>query len=398
MEFLSLIHQQYLNNLKFSFKRDLLGQIDWTNRMIGITGARGVGKTTLLLQYIKQTFGFSEDVLYLTMDHIQLSGVSLLDVAAFHSVRGGTHLVIDEIHKSKNWSSELKTIYDLYPGLHVIFTSSSILEIYKGQADLSRRVILYDMDGLSFREYLQIETGARLATLNIKDLTEKHIEISHEILDKGIKPLKHFSNYLQHGYYPFYLENLSAYPIKLLNIINLTLEVDLVSIKHVDPASIPKIKKLINLLATSVPFQPNVSKLAGSIEITRNTLLLYFQYLAQAKILNLLQDSGSTYSYIAKPEKVYLHNSNLMACLQPNNLNSGSIRETFFVNSISPLHLVNTSTKGDFVVDDTYVFEVGGHSKTNKQISWLPNSFLAIDDVEIGSRNKIPLWLLGFLK
>jgi predicted AAA+ superfamily ATPase len=398
MEFLSLIHQQYLKNLKFSFKRDLLDQIDWTNRMIGITGARGVGKTTLLLQYIKQTFRFSEDVLYITMDHIQLSGVSLLDVAAFHLGNGGTHLFIDEIHKSKSWSGELKTIYDLYPGLHVIFTSSSILEIYKGQADLSRRAILYDMEGLSFREYLQIETGIKLEILNIKEIISQNIEISHEILNKGIKPLKQFKNYLKYGYYPFYLENLSAYPIKLLNIINLTLEVDLVSIKNVDPVSIPKIKKLINILANSVPFQPNVSKLAGSIEITRNTLLLYFQYLAQAKILNLLQEKGSTYSHITKPEKVLLHNPNLMACLQQNNLNSGSIRETFFVNSISPLHLVNTSIKGDFVVDDTYVFEVGGASKTNKQISGLPDSFLAVDDIEIGSRNKIPLWLFGFLK
>jgi predicted AAA+ superfamily ATPase len=398
MEFLSLIHQQYLKNLKFSFKRDLLDQIDWTNRMIGITGARGVGKTTLLLQYIKQTFRFSEDVLYITMDHIQLSGVSLLDVAAFHLGNGGTHLFIDEIHKSKSWSGELKTIYDLYPGLHVIFTSSSILEIYKGQADLSRRAILYDMEGLSFREYLQIETGIKLEILNTKEIISQNIEISHEILNKGIKPLKQFKNYLKYGYYPFYLENLSAYPIKLLNIINLTLEVDLVSIKNVDPVSIPKIKKLINILANSVPFQPNVSKLAGSIEITRNTLLLYFQYLAQAKILNLLQEKGSTYSHITKPEKVLLHNPNLMACLQQNNLNSGSIRETFFVNSISPLHLVNTSIKGDFVVDDTYVFEVGGASKTNKQILGLPDSFLAVDDIEIGSRNKIPLWLFGFLK
>jgi predicted AAA+ superfamily ATPase len=332
------------------------------------------------------------------MDHIQLSGVSLLDVAAFHLGNGGTHLFIDEIHKSKSWSGELKTIYDLYPGLHVIFTSSSILEIYKGQADLSRRAILYDMEGLSFREYLQIETGIKLEILNIKEIISQNIEISHEILNKGIKPLKQFKNYLKYGYYPFYLENLSAYPIKLLNIINLTLEVDLVSIKNVDPVSIPKIKKLINILANSVPFQPNVSKLAGSIEITRNTLLLYFQYLAQAKILNLLQEKGSTYSHITKPEKVLLHNPNLMACLQQNNLNSGSIRETFFVNSISPLHLVNTSIKGDFVVDDTYVFEVGGASKTNKQISGLPDSFLAVDDIEIGSRNKIPLWLFGFLK
>lgn len=397
MDFLALIHQQYLRNLKSSFKRDLLERIDWNNRMIGITGARGVGKTTLLLQYISQTFGYSEDVLYLTMDHIQLSGASLLEIAAQHTGKGGTHLFIDEIHKSKNWSSELKTIYDLYPDLKIIFTSSSILEIYKGQADLSRRVILYDMNGLSFREFLQIEEGIKLEHTTLKDIIDHHQDIAHDILNRGIKPLKYFKNYLNYGYYPFYLENLSAYPIKLLNIINLTLEVDLVSIKNVDPVSVPKLKKLINLLASSVPFQPNISKLAGSIEITRNTLLQYLQYLSQAKILTLLQDGGSSYSYIAKPEKVLLHNPNLMACLQPNNVNPGSMRETFFVNAISALYQINTTSQGDFVVEDKYRFEVGGASKTNKQIARLENIYLVVDDIEIGSRNKIPLWLFGFL-
>lgn len=396
MDFLPLIHQQYLRNLKSSFKRDLLEQIDWNNRMIGVTGARGVGKTTLLLQYISQTFGYSDDVLYLTMDHIQLSGVSLLEIATYHTGKGGTHLFIDEIHKSKNWSSELKTIYDLYPELKIIFTSSSILEIYKGQADLSRRVILYDMNGLSFREFLQIEEGIKLEHYTLKDVIAHHQDIAHSILNTGIKPLKYFKNYLNYGYYPFYLENLSAYPIKLLNIINLTLEIDLVSIKNVDPVSIPKLKKLINLLASSVPFQPNISKLAGSIEITRNTLLQYLQYLAQAKILTLLQDSGSSYSYIAKPEKVLLHNPNLMSCLQPNSVNLGSIRETFFVNAISALYQINTTSQGDFVVEDKYRFEVGGANKTNKQIAGLEDSYLVVYDIEIGSRNKIPLWLFGF--
>ena len=397
MDFLAIIHQQYLRNLKSSFNRDLLHQIDWTNRMIGITGARGVGKTTLLLQHINQVFGYSENVLYLTMDHIQLSGLSLLDIAAYHSAKGGTHLFIDEIHKSNNWSGELKTIYDLYPDLSVVFTSSSILEIYKGQADLSRRVIMYDMNGLSFREFLQIETGIHLDVFSLDNLITNHINIAHSILDFGIKPIKHFKQYLKYGYYPFYLENISAYPIKLMNILNLTLEIDLVGIKNVDPASIPKLKKLIHLLATSVPFQPNISKLAGSVEITRNTLLQYLQYLSQAKILNMLQDSGSSYSYIAKPEKIFLHNTNLMSCLQPNAVNIGSARETFFVNTLSNKYQINTTSQGDFLVSDTFTFEIGGQSKTTKQIAGLADSYIVVDDVEIGTKNKIPLWLFGFL-
>lgn len=397
MDFLPVIHQQYLRNLKSSFKRDLLHQIDWTNRMIGITGARGVGKTTLLLQHINQVFGYSENVLYLTMDHIQLSGLSILDIAAYHSANGGTHLFIDEIHKSNNWSGELKTIYDLYPGLNVVFRSSSILEIYKGQADLSRRVVMYDMNGLSFREFLQIETGIDLDVFSLDNVLTNHVEMAHHILDLGIKPIKHFKQYLEYGHYPFYLENISAYPIKLLNIINLTLEIDLMSIKNVEPASIPKLKKLIHLLATSVPFQPNISKLAGSVEITRNTLLQYLQYLSQAKILNMLQDAGGSYSYIAKPEKIFLHNTNLMSCLQPNKVNIGSARETFFVNALSTTYQINTTSQGDFLVSDHFTFEIGGHSKTTKQVAGLVDSYIVVDDVEIGSKNKIPLWLFGFL-
>lgn len=397
MEFLALIHQQYLKNLKSSFSRDLLFQIDWKNRMIGITGARGVGKTTLLLQHISKNFGYTDEVLYVTMDHIQLSGVSLSDIAAYHDRNGGTHLFIDEIHKSNNWSSELKTMYDLYPNLNIVFTSSSILEIYKGQADLSRRVVLYDMNGLSFREFLQIEAGLQLKSYALPEMIEHHQDITQDILKTGIKPLKFLKDYHHFGYYPFYLENPSTYSIKLLNIINLTLEVDLVSIKNVEPTSIHKLKKLINMLASSVPFQPNISKLAGSVEITRNTLLLYLQYLAQAKILNLLQDSGSCYSYIAKPEKVLLHNSNLMYCLQPMSTYQGSLRETFFVNSISAKYLINTTNQGDFVVENTFRFEVGGAKKTKKQIAGLDKSYLVLDDIEIGTANKIPLWLFGFL-
>jgi len=397
MDFLSTIHQQYLRNIKSSFKRDMIDHIDWNNSMIGITGARGVGKTTLLLQYILQTFGYNDAVLYITMDHIQLSGLSLIDITAYHAANGGTHLFIDEIHKSKNWSSELKTIYDLYPDLKIVFTSSSILEIYKGQADLSRRVILYDMHGLSFREFLQIETGTKLETYSLENLQINHIDMAHSILNLGLKPLKHFKNYLEYGYYPFYLENISTYPIKLLNIINLTLEIDLVGIKNVDAASIPKLKKLVHLLATSVPFQPNISKLAGSVEITRNTLLQYLHYLSQAKIVNMLQDTGSSYSYIAKPEKIFLHNPNLMSCLQPNKVNIGSMRETFFVNTLSSNYQINTTSQGDFIVGDKFRFEIGGANKTNKQIAGLADSFVVMDDMEIGSKNKIPLWLFGFL-
>jgi predicted AAA+ superfamily ATPase len=397
MEILENLHQQYLQNLNALFERPLSSEINWKDRMIGLCGARGVGKTTFLIQHIKNTFGFGNTALYVSMDHVQIFGGSLLAIAEYHHTRGGTHLYIDEIHKSQDWSLELKALYDLYPKLHFVFTSSSILEIYKGTADLSRRVVLYEMNGLSFREFIQIESAITCKKYSLDEVLHHHLDISHEIISKGIKPLKYLKDYLTYGYYPFFLENRENYAIKLLNIINQTLEIDLLVTKKIDINNIPKLKKLLSVLSQSVPFQPNISKLAGSIEITRPTLLLYLQYLAQSKLLHLLQDTGTVYNYIAKPEKVFLHNTNLIMSLQPENYNSGTMRETFFINTLAHKFHINTSQTGDFLVDDKYTFEIGGPTKSFKQIAGLKDGFLVVDNVEFGSKNKIPLWLFGFL-
>jgi uncharacterized protein len=398
VEILEKLHQQYLQNIHSLFERQLSSTMNWSDRMIGLCGARGVGKTTFLIQHIKQTFGFANTALYVSLDNVQIFGNSLLGIAEYHHARGGTHLFIDEIHKSQNWSIELKTLYDLYPKMHFVFTSSSILEIYKGTADLSRRVVLYEMNGLSFREFIQIESSISCKKYSLEEILYNHLDISHEIISKGIKPLKYLKDYMTYGYYPFFLENRATYSIKLLNIINQTLDIDLLVTKKIDITNIPKLKKLLSVLSQSVPFQPNISKLAGSIEITRPTLLLYLQYLAQSKLLHLLQDTGSTYNYIAKPEKVFLHNTNLIMSLHPENYNSGTMRETFFVNTLAHKYTINTTHSGDFLVDDKYTFEIGGPTKTFKQIAGLKDSFLVVDNIEFGNKNKIPLWLFGFLE
>lgn len=395
MDQLYILHQEYLRGLQISFRRYLLDSIDWTNRLIGIKGARGVGKTTLILQHIFEKFEYRKEALYVSMDNIALTGLSIIEIAAQHQKTGGTHLFIDEIHSSKDWSKELKNIYDLHQSLYIVFTSSSILEINKGQADLSRRVVQYELQGLSFREFLVLEMKENINHYSIPEILEHHIDIAHGILSQNVKPLQHFSNYLHYGYYPFFLENIASYKIKLLNIINLTLDQDLVQIQSLDPINIPKLKKLLHVLSVSVPFQPNISKLAGSIEITRNTLLLYLQYMQNAKLVGLLYDHARSYSLISKPEKIYLHNTNLIYTLSSENANKGNVRETFFLNQVSSNNSVHTSEKGDFLVNEKYTFEIGGAQKNYKQIAEIKNSYLVVDDLEIGFGNKIPLWIFG---
>lgn len=397
MNILYEYHQQFLKNLKPRFTRQLLHQIDWSNRMIGVKGARGVGKSTLILQHIQTKFGEATEALYVSIDHLQILGISLLDIADHHYKIGGTHLFIDEIHKSPGWSRELKVIYDLYSTLFIVFTSSSILEIYKGQSDLSRRVLLYELNGLSFREYLQIEYDTKLPILPIEDLMLHHTTIAHDVLTEKLKPLKYFNAYLRSGYYPFYLENKDSYSLKLLNIINHTLEQDIHTLYGLDSSSVIKLKKLLHVLSVSVPFQPNIAKLAGAIEISKNTLFQYLECMRQGKLISLLLDQAKSYSLITKPEKIYLHNPNLIYSLSPTVYAIGNVRETFFLNQLTIVAKVNSSKHGDFLVNDKYSFEIRGQNKNFDQIANIPNSFIAADDIEIGSKNKIPLWLFGFL-
>jgi predicted AAA+ superfamily ATPase len=394
MESLLESHNRQLSQLEIRFRRS--PNIDWNDRLIGLTGARGVGKTTFLLTHIKEQLKNSTHALYASMDDLYFSEVPLVKLADEWVKSGGTHLFLDEIHKYPNWSQELKNIYDRYKKLKVVFTGSSVLHIQSGNADLSRRAVVYNMEGLSFREFLNIEAGTSFEKITIEDLIKNHLAICKEIVAK-VKPLAYFDNYLKYGYYPFYLESTTTYHRKLLNTINLTLEVDLPYLRHVDVKYIHKLKKLLYMLSQSVPFQPNVSQLAADIEVARNTVMLYLNYLEEAKLLNLLRSKASSDAILAKPEKVYLHHPNLLHAIGSAALNKGNERETFFYNQVNNVCKVAFSPQGDFLVEGKYTFEVGGKTKGKKQIKSVKNSYIAADMLEYGFENKIPLWLFGFL-
>lgn len=370
--------------------------IDWSNRLIAIKGARGCGKTSMLIKRIRSAHRNDPSVLYVTLDHLYFTSHTLPDLADSFQKKGGRILFLDEVHKYPNWSQEIKNIYDTFRNLSVIFTSSSILDILKGRADLSRRAVIFDLHGLSFREYIEFQTGIRLKSYSLEDLLSHHQEISREI-NTRIKPFMHFGNYLQHGYYPFYREGINVYPSKLMNVINLTLESDLPLLKNVDPKYIPRLKKLLYLLAISAPVQPNISKLSQLLETSRNTVQLYLEYLHEARLLNLSRSARSGYAVMAKPEKIFLQNTNLSYILSEKKPNLGNLRETFFYNQLEVSHEVRSPAAGDFFVDEKYTFEIGGKSKKHDQIKGVKESFIVADDIEFGYKNRIPLWLMGFL-
>jgi predicted AAA+ superfamily ATPase len=386
-----------LNHTSTDFVRSLGNDINWNARLIGVKGARGVGKTTMLLQHIKMNLAKVLDkTLYVSLDSIWFTNNTLVDLADDFVKKGGEFLFLDEVHRYDNWSQELKNIYDDYPMLKVVFTGSSLLEILNARADLSRRAITYTMQGLSFREYLSIETGQYFHPLTLESILNNHSTESALITAK-VKPLQYFDAYLKQGYYPFYKEELNLYVPRLEEVINMMLEIELPLLRGLDLAYVHKIKQLLLIISESVPFVPNVSKLSGKIGIARSSLLLYFHYLAEIGLtVNLFKESGGI-SKLQKPLKVYLENSNLMYALSPKAVNTGNRRETFFANQLGYKHKIMYSDSGDFFVDEKYVFEIGGRDKSKKQIAAIENSFIAADDIEYGFQNKIPLWLFGFL-
>ncbi len=396
MERLSNLSRQKTDHVTLDFKRYLYNEIDWTNRLIAIKGARGVGKTTLMLQYMKENDPKDGTFLYVSLDDIYFTAYSLIEFAEAFYKDGGKVLLLDEVHKYPGWSREIKNIYDSYPELKLIFTSSSILQIFKGYADLSRRAVTYDLFGLSFREYLEITDVLKIPSLTLSEILNKHTHWESEIAHQ-IRPLKHFKKYLQYGYYPYFIENIHVYYQKLMNSTNLTLDYDLPSAQHIEYANIHKLKKLLYILATSVPFTPNISRLSEQIQSTRATVIQYLDHLKNAQIINLLNTDSLGNGFMAKPEKIYLQNTNIMYAFAPEIVNAGNLRETFFYNQLSCVHQVTLPKQGDFVVDKKYTFEIGGKNKTYQQISNLKNSFIAADDIEYGFKNKIPLWLFGFL-
>ena len=395
METLRRTYQRLINETEIEKFRYLYSNINWTNRLIGILGARGTGKTTLLLQHIRKNFPDRDKALYVSLDNIWFSKNNLLELAEQFYDYGGTHLFIDEVHRYKGWAVEIKNVYDSFPRLHIVFTGSSMLEVYRSQADLSRRAVCYQLNGLSFREFLQFENKLDISAITLNDIITNHQSIAENICNK-LKILPEFRNYLTYGYYPFFREGTADFSYRLNNIINLILDNDLPSVENIEYVTIQKIKKLLLIIASLSPYSPNITRLSEDIESNRNATLKYLVYLQKAALLRLLAPSQTTMGAMSKPEKVFLDNSNLLYTLT-SDANLGNVRETFFANQLSANHKVVAPEKGDFLIDDKYIFEIGGKSKTYEQIRNIENSFIAADDLEIGYGNKIPLWLFGFL-
>ena len=376
--------------------RDFSHKIDWSNRFIGIKGSRGVGKTTLILQYIKQNFVPDSSVLYVSLDDLYFTENKLYDLADRFHKKGGQLLAIDEVHRYENWAIELKNMYDDLPDLKIIFTGSSLLHLQQAKADLSRRAVMYEMPGLSFREYLLFETNQRFPILTLQDVLENHIEHAISIITQ-LKPLAHFENYLNHGYYPFYKENTQSFHQKLSEIVLTVLEVDIPQFASIQTSNIIYLKKLLKIISASVPFKPNMNALSVRTGISLNTMKNYIQWLNDAQLLQLLFVPEKGINSLNKPEKIYLNNSNLMYNQADENANIGNIRETFLYNQLNVNYKTNASKLSDFMVMDKYTLEVGGKNKTQKHIETIDHAFVVKDDIEIGSGNVIPLWLFGFL-
>jgi len=388
-----------LEETDMRFERYLKGQIDWNNRLTAITGARGTGKTTILLQHIKELYGSNpQDVLYVSLDNIYFSTNNLYSLADDFYSLGGKELYIDEVHKYPTWAQEIKNIYDDFPKIKVVFTGSSMLQIFKADADLSRRVRHFQLFGMSFREFLIYEglLSKSQQPLSLEEILENHISISQKLISE-ITPLPAFHKYLQYGYYPYYKEDIDGYGERVLQTFNTIMESDLPNVESVDFYSINRIKKLFYILSEMVPFTPNISQLSQMVDVTRQSLINYMQLLEKAHAVLLLKQKATGIRQMVKPEKIYLQNTNYIYALSAENPEIGNLRETFFFNQIQYNHIVTYTDKTDFRVDDKYYFEIGGKNKSTRQIKDLSNAYLALDGLTTGYRNEIPLWLFGFL-
>ena len=375
-----------LQSTTTDFKRYLYDKVSWNSRMIGIIGARGVGKTTMILQYIKENLD-SKRALYISADDMYFGENRLVNLADDFYKNGGEYLFIDEIHKYTDWSRELKNIYDSFPTLKVVFTGSSVLDILKGSADLSRRAIIYKLQGLSFREYLKLFQNYDVEVYTLAQIINNEVKLKHIQ-----HPLPLFNDYLKRGYYPIGIEN--EMDLRLGQIIVQTLESDIPQYANLNVGTSRKLKRLLSIIAESVPFKPNFTKIAEMISVSRNSLDDYFSYMEEAGLIAQLRNETSGIRGLAKVDKVYLDNTNIIFNLVGEKSNIGNLRETFFFNQMRVKNEVISSQIADFVIE-TYTFEVGGKNKKPHQIKKDGQSFIVKDDIEYGYRNVIPLWAFG---
>ena len=395
MDVLVEFQENLLRSVTNDFRRYLHNRINWNERMIGIKGPRGAGKTTLILQHLKYDLGMPSNALYITADHTWFYNHTLLDTANDWYKQGGKILFIDEVHKYPNWSVELKNIYDGLPEMQVVFSASSALDIYRGEADLSRRVISYSLAGLSFREFLLFTNKLSFDSLKIEDIIQDHRSLSRSITN-GFRPIPTFQNYLQVGYLPIIAEGEDSYLLKLNQVINTIVDTDLAYIATYNSGTATKVKKLLGVIAESVPFKPNIAALARKLDLSRDSVYQYIYQLRDAKLLNTLSSDGKGVSVLQKPDKIFLENTNFAFALK-NNPDTGNLRETFVLNQLLNAGLpVSSPSDGDFKVNELTI-EVGGKNKNTSQVKHLDNYLVAADDIEIGNGNKVPIWLFGFL-
>ncbi|MBO7599338.1 MAG: ATP-binding protein [Bacteroidales bacterium] len=388
-------YNQLLRDTDCQFKRYLYSQIDWTDRLIGIKGARGVGKTTLMLQYIKENYNNYDKALYVSLDNLWFNKYDLADLVEYLYQQGVETIFLDEVHKLTNWQQYLKHCYDNYPKLKIVYTGSAMLAIDHSKADLSRRQSLYSLSGLSFREYLEFEFQLKYNPLSLSELLDNHKNMALRITE-NIKVLKCFNDYLLRGYYPFYKETVNSYYMRLADVAKTIIDIDIPAVEDVAYITLEKLKRLLMVISGSLPFVPNISKLAEQLQVSREHALKMLNILHSAGLVLCVNSPANSYKHLASPQKVYTENTNLMYALTQN-ITQGTVRETFFANQTRTLHTIEIPVAGDFVVDGRYTFEVGGNKKSYRQIADMPDSYLAVDDMEVGFGNRIPLWMFGFL-
>lgn len=379
------------------FHRYLCDKIDWSENLICVKGPKGTGKTTLILQHMKEVFGAGSDkAVYFSLDHVWFADHHPIEAVDYFYKNGYTHLFLDEVHHSPDWSRLIKTATDSYPGLKIVYSGSSILKIDKGQADLSRRETVYNLKGMSFREFLEYDGHGSFPVVEYEDLKTSHRKIATGIC-KAIKVIPLFKRYLRSGYYPFYKTSPKHFEDRLTEVVNNVLSVDLPAVEGVTPPTVRKARKMLMVLAKSCPQQPNMSELYRQLETERNMGLRLLEALERAELFTGVDAGGLKLKHLSRPEKIFLGDTNLMNALvsQPD---IGAVRETFFVNQLrSAGHRLSAPAKGDFIVDDESLFEIGGEKKGFAQIKDIADSYVVNDDTEIGVGNKIPLWLFGFL-
>ncbi len=388
--------ERLVNSTQLDFKRYLFNTIKWNNRLIGIKGARGTGKTTLLLQYLKELHVPANKAVYFSLDDLYFTFHTLKDTINHFYKNGGEVIVLDEVHKYKNWSLEIKNIYDFFPTIKIIFTGSSIIDITTQAGDLSRRALMYELTGLSFREYLWAKNIVKINPLSLNDLLH-HPQDLLKSIPNDFRPLAHFVEYLKVGFYPFGLDDFSSVHQRINQLIRTIVEIDMAELQDFDIRNAKKLLQLIYVIAQQVPFKPNISNLAEKTGIHRNSLNNYFHYLEQAKIISLLFPAGISTIVLQKPEKIFLNNSTLLYALTEDNVEIGNARETFFLSQLVPFYTVQMPKQGDFIINDKYTFEVGGKGKSVKQIKHLEDAWIVKDDIEMPMLKAIPLWMFGLL-